>query len=253
MLVGQITAVVLFGLAGFLYFERQDKPFAAGFCLALTTAKPHLIYITLALLLLELAWQRRFRVIAGFLLPIAIGLMAALVLRPGFIPEYLNTMSNSALLGRTSVPTLAFMLSTISSLPWLRFMGVAIGFLSIALWWPHRDRRSIDMPDMVIATILISVLTTPFAWSFDALILLVPLQRLIVWAVEDRISRVQSLASLALFMIVNATAFYQRSQQAPERDFFWVPVAVGILYLWGWWSNRLSGRQVNGAFRDLAR
>jgi hypothetical protein len=137
------------------------------------------------------------------------------------------------LLGRTSVPTLAFMLSTISSLPWLRFMGLAIGPLLIALWWPHRDRRSIDMPDMVITTLLISVLTTPFAWSFDALILLVTLQRLVVWAVENRISSVQSLASLALFMIVSTASFYQRSQQAPERHFFWVPAAVGILYLLG--------------------
>ena len=50
---GQITTVVLLGLAGFAYFARMDRPYLAGACTALTAVKPHLLALFALWLLLE--------------------------------------------------------------------------------------------------------------------------------------------------------------------------------------------------------
>src|SRR5262249_47255860 len=61
LVYGQIGALCLFGVAGFLYFMDRDRPMLAGLCVALTAIKPHLLFAFGLYLLLEALVSRRDR------------------------------------------------------------------------------------------------------------------------------------------------------------------------------------------------
>lgn len=240
LLVGQITGIVLFGLAGFLFFNQKHKLFASGAFLALTTVKPQLVFVTLPILLLELIRQRRWRAIAGFLVPILIGTALVFLFRPTFVPEYIESMSGSALTRRI-VPTLPFVLSEATGMSLVQFIGAPVVLVVIG-WWYYRQRNNpIEMQDLLIVTLLLSMLFTPFAWSFDALVLILPLIRLAAWAVEGKFSRPVATTLMVVFIAANAIAFYQRTLQVWDWQFFWFPAVMVVLYSAGWWLS--SDRQ----------
>jgi hypothetical protein len=66
VLLGQVAALVLFGIVAFLWFDGRRQPFLAGLALALVTVKPHVVYLLLALVLLELIGRQQWRTLAGF-------------------------------------------------------------------------------------------------------------------------------------------------------------------------------------------
>lgn len=234
LLVGQITSLILFGLAGFLFFHQRRQSLASGACLSLTTVKPQLVFVTLPILLLELASQRRWRAFAGLLTPLLIGSVLVFLLRPTFVPEYINSVTNGALTRRIA-PTLPFLLSYATGLPLLRFIGVLV-IPVVGAWWRYRRRHNpFEMQELVIITLLLSILFTPFAWSFDALVIILPLTQLAVWTAEGEIGRFGAITLLVAFIIGNAIAFYQRSLQVWDWEFYWFPVVMVGLYVWGRW------------------
>ena len=239
LLVGQITSLVLFGLAGFLFYDQRRKQFASGVALALTTVKPHLVYVTLPLLLLELARQRRWRSFAGFLAPLLLGTLLVFLLRPTFVPEYIKSIGSGSLT-RVTVPTITFVLTYVSGLSFLRFTGLLIIPVFIGAWYYRQRYNPIEMKDLVIVTLITSFLFTPVAWSFDAIILIIPLTRVAAWAVEGTIGRLSAVAMLIIFITANAIALYQRSLQVPDWNFFWFPTVMAGLYFWGWWQSSKS-------------
>jgi hypothetical protein len=84
--MGQVSTLIFFGLALYLYLIQQKRPFAAGIGLALTLVKPHLVYITLPLLLLDALRQRNWRTILGMCVTLE-GLTAVVFLfAPPFLP-----------------------------------------------------------------------------------------------------------------------------------------------------------------------
>jgi hypothetical protein len=245
LLIGQVSTLVLFGLAGFLYYERRQQPFHAGVALALTTIKPHLVYITVPLILLEMARQRRWRTVIGFLAPLLLGVLITFLLRPTFLTEYFSTVGGGGLLYRT-VPTLGFFLSRITGWPAIRLMGVVILPLLIVWWWRRGRQSSLNLPDLVASTLLLSLISAPFGWSFDVIIFLVPLLQLLLWMIEGKIAQHRSLAILLLFVAANGVTLYQRSLQLRDDYFFWFPIVMACLYWWGWLSLRESSLRVQG-------
>jgi hypothetical protein len=51
--MGQVNTLVLMGLAGFIYFYRNERQFSAGVLLSLVMVKPHLVYLTLPIIFLK--------------------------------------------------------------------------------------------------------------------------------------------------------------------------------------------------------
>lgn len=255
LLVGQITSLILFGLAGFLFFERRRLWLASGVCLALTTVKPQLVFVTLPLIMLELLRQRRWRVLAGFIVPLLAGTFLVFMFRPTFFPEYISIIGNSPLT-RWLVPTLSFLLSHVTGFRLLKFIGVLIIPAVVTWWYVRRRKNAIEIQDLVIVTLLLSVLFTPFAWSFDALVLILPLMRLAAWAVEGDIGRRAAIFLLLMFIVANGAALYQRSLPLEEWTFFWFPALMAGLYVWGWWissQNMLRGDAPTRRDKDGAK
>ncbi|MFH1184923.1 MAG: glycosyltransferase 87 family protein, partial [Chloroflexota bacterium] len=83
-IAGQVNTLVVLGLALFLFLSASRRDFAAGASLALTTVKPHLVILTLPLLILDIMWRKQWRVLAGLVGALLGCALVLFVLYPGW-------------------------------------------------------------------------------------------------------------------------------------------------------------------------
>src|SRR5262249_32293394 len=89
---GQNTGLLLFGLAGFAFFNQRNRPVLAGACAALTALKPHLLALFRVLLIVNLMPPRGLTPLIAGVAMIALGLVVAIVVDPS-----ISTKSRAAL------------------------------------------------------------------------------------------------------------------------------------------------------------
>lgn len=231
ILAGQVNTLVYFGLALYLYFSMRDRPLAAGLGLALTLVKPHLVYVTLPVILLRSVKKRDWKVWLGLGGIIFALTMVAFILRPSFILDY----GRSALAGdllNWETPTLGGFLAVTLGWESSKLMGLIVLPLMLLLFWKWQDQH--DEMFWLNATLLISVITAPFGWGYDVIILLLPILFLVRWSVDERYGRVETILYAASLVLVNGAAFFQRLQGTNEVYFFWLPLMIALIYLLGY-------------------
>ena len=182
--------------------------------------------------------RRDWRTIAGFLSPLAILTAIVFFFRPTFLSEYMATLGANNLIQRTTVPTLTGFLAQLFDVPALRLGGLLLLPIAVWLWWQKQRREPIDITELVIWTLLASIVTVPFGWSFDTIVLLLPLLVLPVWALEKRLPTPAAISAFIIYVAANGLFFYQRTQQRIEADYFWFPSVMAVLYIGGWWLAR---------------
>jgi hypothetical protein len=171
----QMTPLILFGLAGFLWFEEKKREMVAGMCLALATVKPQLLYLLWFALLLD-SWQRRkWKVLMSF--AAAIGLLSgavALIHRQIFA-EYLDLASSgyvriwpSALGGILRIP-FGYVNGNFA---W-QFVAPAVGTIWF-LWYWSAHREGWNWKERIPELLTVSVLTSIYGWYSDQILLMVP-------------------------------------------------------------------------------
>lgn len=94
ILLGQMILIVLVGIVGFLWFKRIRRPWLAGASLALTTIKPHLVYLLLPLVLLDALRSKEWRLIGGFVLAMIMLVCVTTILWSGWLNLYVDHLSN---------------------------------------------------------------------------------------------------------------------------------------------------------------
>lgn len=225
--MGQVNTVVLLGLSAYLILEKYQYLTGAGAALALTTVKSHLVYIAIPILTLKALWSRHWRFIIGLGGALLILTTTAFLLRPSFLIEYASHTSDGGLLDWVT-PTLGGFLSDTFGWHWSKLMGLLILPVSILWWWSVRD--TIQTPELVQITILISLITAPFGWGYDAIILLIPIIQIVVWIFEKRYHPVITAILMCALFITNALIFYQRVNMDSEVEIFWVPIIIALIY-----------------------
>lgn len=235
VLLGQVNILVFFGLSLFLYLEERTHLFRGGAALALTTIKPHLVYVTLPLLLLRALYRRNWRLIGGLALPLVILTLIVFVLRPTFLGEYFQTTNEGNLLG-WQTPTIGGILGATFGWHWAKLMGLLILPLMILWWWRYGEQ--LKTAPLVQITLIISVMTAPFGWTYDQIVLLIPLLQIVVWVIDGRYSPLERTALLITLIILDVVIFYQRLSIQSEVEMFWVPIVIGLLYSWAYWRKQ---------------
>jgi hypothetical protein len=226
--MGQVNSLVFLGLAAFLYFANRNQLFAAGAFLVLTLVKPHLVYLSLPIIFLHLFWKRRdFRLLAGLVTSTAVLTVVVLALRPSFLTDYATTVAEGSLLG-WETPTLGGVLGSYLGWEWAKLMGIVILPLVIWLWWRYKEQLPLNI--WVQATLLLSVVTAPFGWAYDVIVLLLPLLQIIIWLAEERYNRLEALTLVILLVGINVGAIYQRTLGINELEAYWVPIALSLLF-----------------------
>jgi len=241
--LGQINILVLFGLSLFLFLEDRDHFFIGGVALALTTVKPHLVYVTLSVLILQALYRRNWRLIGGFALPIVALTVITFVFRPTFLWEYFQTTNEGSLLS-WQTPTIGGILDSALGWQWAKLIGLFILPLMILWWWRYKEQ--LKTAYLVQITLIVSIMTAPFGWTYDQIVLLIPLLQIVAWVMDGRYVLGEQAALFISLVTIYVIILYGRTYIQSEVEMFWVPIVIGLVYAWALWrrQNKLQGSMV---------
>jgi hypothetical protein len=234
---GQVNTVVVLGLALFLYFKELRRDYVAGVSLVLTTVKPHLVILTLPLLLLDILRRKQWRVLAGFTGALLACMLVLFIFNPAWPVSFWHLVDNG--------------MSTIRETPTLSGLSVVVGeyrlgkwiwviglFLAIAIWWQRG--KEWDQRTLIDVSILTGIIASPIGWSYDQVMLLFPLLRVLEWVANGTLAKRDAVALALVMVIANAITIYERILTPSDVWFFWVPLVAMGIYLFAW-----RRRQVN--------
>ncbi len=243
LIAGQINTLVLLGLAIFLAAEKAGRHYLAGVSLVLTTIKPHLVILTLPLLVLDLLRRGQWRVLAGAAFALGSCGIVLFCLYPAWPISFLNlVISGMDTLRHT--PTLNGLLVIAGAYVLGRWLWVAALLLAVLIWW--KRGRELDLRTMIDASLLGGIIVSPLGWSYDQIMLLFPLLRILDWVAKGVLSRKSSVAVVVTLIAANALSFYERILSPNEVWFFWVPLVIVAVYIFAWTQAVLRGTPVEG-------
>ncbi len=171
--------------------------------------------------------ERNWRSLAVFSLALLGPVMVTFLLRPTFVSEYLASVTGGQLL-TWETPTLISYLAIKSGWGWLRMIGLLLVPGAGALWWKYGER--FPLLAAVEVALFLSLLSAPFAWSYDFVVLLLPLIHLVSRLQRPRLPGAEILITYAALCVIFIVYYYQRVTTPSELYFFWVPVSLGAVF-----------------------
>jgi len=215
--MGQVTFLVLLGLVASLVFIKRGQWFWAGAALILTLVKPHLVILPLFYLLTYMFQRRQWAGWAGLFVAGLLSIGVLLYFRPTLVNDFIGLMKISP--SNWFTPTLGGLLS---------YLGVSEAFrYIILLFLPLPFILTVRSPEIEpeLAIALLALITIPvtfFGWSYDQIILLMPIAQIFAWAAraKDKTSSVWLAVFIlpAMFLI-----FYQHIYNRNDVFYLWFP------------------------------
>ncbi len=235
LFLGQITVLVLSGMAGFLWALKKKRMFLAGIFTILISIKPHLLFLFWVFLVLWILKERYWKVLAGALLSLACASILVISVNPRIFLDYMTSMLSKSGPQIWSTPTwgVAFLMVFPNASTWIRYLPSAIGMLvSIYLWYSWKC--IMDWQQRLPIILLLSVTTCAFTWTFDWVVLLPVVILFLCWF-EKQPSRYWWLVAGVLAM----QPLLVISQATTHTNFYsiWLPPALWFLY---WIGSRMK-------------
>jgi hypothetical protein len=233
--VTQIDPLVLLGIVGFLHFHERNQYRLAGLSLTLVAIKPHLVYLFWIALAAWALKERRWQVMLGGVIGVAISTTVPLFFLPTLFSDYIQlystTQAPTPLAWAT--PTLSTALGFIFGLEnrWVRSMPSLFGSIWFLAYWKTR-RNNWNWTEQMPLLLLVSQATTAFAWVWDQIVLLPALICATLWALRGGRNRIIA-AALVAFLIINLGPLFVMSRVLIPNGFwlFWM-VPVFVLCYW---------------------
>jgi hypothetical protein len=228
LVFGQINFLEVLGLSLFLSWSRRNRPYFAGAGLILTTIKPHLVILTLPILLLDLLRRKEWKVLVGFFLTLGL----CFIILFAFYPPWLQSFWVVASSGMNTVrqtPNINGLLVligeyTAGKLIWL------IVLIAATIWW-WRDGKTWNHRTFIDLSVTVGLIVSPIGWSYDQVMLIFPSLSLLSWASSGKLSRHNSRGIVLVLIIGNLATYLLRTFTPSDVWFFWVPFVVLGLYL----------------------
>jgi len=232
---GQMGLILMLGIVLFLYLE-PNYPIAAGAALILPFAKPHLLVLFWLGLLGWAVSKRKYRVVLGFLLSLALAILLAIVLNEKVFIDY-REMLRGAAIQREFIPAFSGVLRLLFFRQgfWVQFVPMAIGaiwaviyiFRNLSGW-----RWQVHGP----ALLIVSVLTTPYGWLSDEAVLLPAVLQAaaLVYAIREHLS-MRSKVAIAVFGSLNLLLLLILRFKIPFSTgiYFWSSLVWSSWYFYG--------------------
>jgi hypothetical protein len=186
---GQITPWILVGIVGFLYFHEQRKqPFIAGLWMVLIALKPQLLYLFWPAMLLWILHTRAWKFLIGGAAGFLSALLVSLAFNPELIHQYYLALTTYPPTD-WATPTLGGYLRLLFGIDqfWLQFIPPIFGLVWLGIFW-QKSKQNWRWQQQIPALLWVSILTTPYAWTYDQVILL-PAILLAVAQIHQKIPR----------------------------------------------------------------
>jgi hypothetical protein len=233
--IGQMSPLVLLGIAGFLHYEKKKKLGRAGGFLFLVALKPHLVFLLWLALLLWSIRKSRGRTLGAFGFVTLLASAIAVALDHAIFAQYLGLLTSGGVLAELS-PTIGGRLRL-----WLpqHYWVQAVPAVLALIWFLFRWRRARDgwrwqeeMPVLLLA----SVLATSYGWFFDQIVLLPCVFQAAEWLTASR--RSMSVGVAILYFSMNAIVLVFILEHRTTFWYVWtVPAWCGLYGL-----SRVFGR-----------
>jgi hypothetical protein len=223
LVAGQMGLVLLLGLMLFLWWE-QDHPFWAGAALILPFAKPHLLSLFWLAVLFWIVVRKNWALAFGFGAALVVAIAIALALDPSVFRHYREMVSEAAI-GHEFIPALSGVLRLLFFRRWfwMQFIPMIAGLLWTA-WFLWRHQANWDWRQHTPILLVVSVLTTPYAWLTDEVVLLPAMLQAVTFVYHTR-TKMNIATRMALFTF----AFLDGLLLLILR--FKIPFSTGI-YFW---------------------
>jgi hypothetical protein len=171
LLTGQSSLFVLLGLVLFLRWEAR-RPWLAGCALWLCALKPHLFLPLGLVLLVWIVVRRRYQIVGGLLLAVAVSSGVAYLLDPHVWGEYRAMMMHSGV-AHEFIPCLsvALHLWVRPSATWLQYAPAVLGS-AWALWYFGRRREGWEWKRDGMLLLMVSFVVAPYSWVTDLAVML---------------------------------------------------------------------------------
>ena len=255
VIIGQFAGLnaLIIALALLLIMQKQD--FIAGLLLALSTAKPQMVFLLLPFTLLWALTSRRRDVAGGMLVGLAILLGASLALMPDWPLQWLRQLvdypSYTSRIG-SPLSVIANYTPAISRQVNIFLMTLTLGYL--LLEWvlalgkdQHWFRWTAFMTIVITNLVAYRTATTNFMMMLPALFLIFAL-----WEARWRIGgRIAVWVSLVVLGLGSWALFLSTVRGNEEQAIMYLPFPIFCL-VGLWWVRWWAIRSQRGLLKDMA-
>jgi hypothetical protein len=239
---GQITLLILLGMVGFLYFYRKGAHFWAGILASLLFVKPQLLYLVILAIFIWSLANKRYLILVGMISGLIISLGAVLVTNPNAVAQYFQMVRNypfNSWVTTTIGANLRVLLGPDRF--YLEFIPSVIGVAWFLVYW-IKHHNSFDWINDLPLIILISAVTTAYAWTLDYMVCIIGILQISALFDFYRWSWTKLLI-LLMYIFIDLLVIFSRFNQ---NWYWWLPVSLLIWYLFArFYLYRPSSSQIN--------
>lgn len=226
--MGQITFLVYFGLALGLVLLDRKQFFWAGVALILTLIKPHLVLLALVYILVFTARKKHYETWYGLAFAGLLCIAILFILRSAWVYDLIGQTKASPVNWFT--PTVGGLMSYLGVSEMFRLMILFVLPLPVYLAWFHADAN----PKVIVAVLtLLTIPITFFGWSYDQVILLIPIAQIFAWV---KLARSKYVGQVIFVSFVFAAFVLVAQRVFIKNDLYqlWFPFFIWVVYYFTW-------------------
>jgi hypothetical protein len=221
LVAGQVGLLLLLGIVLFLA-QIEDHPFLAGMALMLPMTKPHIFALLWPVLAIWAANRRKWSIVSGFGTAFAIASALAFAFDPSVVQDYRGMLHQQAIQNEF-IPALSGMIRGVFFRQYffVQFVPLILGLIWTAhYYWTNRTRW--NWRSHGLALLVVAVVTTPYAWMTDEVVLLPAILQGMLWLRRARLNVKAQLAILLFVCLDLLLLLIVKAQVAPATGiYFW--------------------------------
>jgi len=237
LVAGQMGMLLLLGISLFLLLE-EDRPFVAGVALLIPMAKPHIFALLWPILAVWVVSRKRWSLLAGIAAAFLLAISIALAFDSAIFQHYREMLQQQAI-QHEFIPALSGMIRGIffRRFFWAQFVPTGLGLLwSARYYW--KNRQTWNWRQHGPAVLVVALLTTPYSWMTDEVVLLPAILQGVVWLNRAKL-RVRSQMVILLFVCLDLLLLLIVNAQVPPATgiYFWSSL---VWFSWYWYAKSFA-------------
>lgn len=243
LVAGQMGLVLLLGLVLFLWWETEH-PLLAGAALILPFAKPHLLSLFWFALVFWVVARKKREIAIGFAMALTAGTALALLFDPHVFQHY-REMLYRASIGNEFIPALSGVLRLLFFRRefWVQFIPMTLGIIW-CVWFLVCNQSTWNWRRHGPALLVVSILTTPYAWLTDEVVLLPAILQSLAFVYQARAyTKLSTRIVLLIFAFLNGLLLLILKFKISFATgiYFWSSL---VWFLWYLYAKRHAERAV---------
>ena len=254
LVAGQIGMLLLLGIVLFLAYE-EERPFWAGAALMMPMAKPHIFALLWPVLAIWALRRRKWSLMGGFASAFALAAGLAFAFDPAILHDYRGMLHQQAIQNEF-IPSLSGMIRALAfhiAIPgaldrslflhrffWVQFVPLALGLVWTA-WYYWKNREQWNWRSHGLAVLVVAVLTTPYGWMTDEVVLLPAILQGVLWLHRAKLKLGSQLAILPFVCLDLLLLLIVKAQVPPSTGiYFWSSL---VWFTWYWFAKSFRAEE----------